>query len=161
MTDPAQEFWNYSVKLYSVPGVANACLSLQDSHDIDVNLLLFACWYGETYGNFSPAILQQALSFSQPWRKQVVQPLRNVRRWLKLQATPEEALRKEVKRIELEAEQVQQNRLQTLAQTNKVTRSSPGLKAIRNNLDALFEALEVELQSSQDYLKTILQAIGD
>ncbi|HEX6103216.1 MAG TPA: TIGR02444 family protein, partial [Alphaproteobacteria bacterium] len=39
-------FWSFSVALYGRPGVAPACLALQDRFGCDVNLLLFAIWAG-------------------------------------------------------------------------------------------------------------------
>ena len=37
-------FWAFSLEVYGRPGVAPACLALQDRHGLDVNLLLFCCW---------------------------------------------------------------------------------------------------------------------
>ena len=37
-------FWAFSLDVYGRPGVAPACLALQDRHGLDVNLLLFCCW---------------------------------------------------------------------------------------------------------------------
>ena len=39
-------FWQFSGAVYAHPGVAEACLDLQDRHGLDVNLLLFCAWAG-------------------------------------------------------------------------------------------------------------------
>ena len=44
MDFPAHPFWDFSLALYRKPGVAAACLRLQDGPGLDVNLLLYACW---------------------------------------------------------------------------------------------------------------------
>ena len=41
---PDCAFWDFSLEAYARPGVAPACLDLQERHGADVNLLLFACW---------------------------------------------------------------------------------------------------------------------
>lgn len=40
----AENFWDYSVQLYSQSGVMEACLNLQDEFQLNVNLLLFCCY---------------------------------------------------------------------------------------------------------------------
>ena len=34
-------FWQFSIKFYAVPGVADACIALQDQAKVDVNILFF------------------------------------------------------------------------------------------------------------------------
>lgn len=41
---PAERFWEYSLAVYSKPGVAQNCLKLQDNHGLNVNLLLLCHW---------------------------------------------------------------------------------------------------------------------
>ena len=45
-TPPATKspFWRFSVKFYAVPGVAQACIELQDRAKVDVNILFFLLW---------------------------------------------------------------------------------------------------------------------
>ena len=65
MTEPAGEaaeaaasFWAFSLEFYARPGVAEACLALQDRHGLDVNILLLCCWLGWSgRGRLSPADL--------------------------------------------------------------------------------------------------------
>ena len=41
-------FWEFSLRVYGNGGVPTACLALQERHAIDVNLLLFCAWIGES-----------------------------------------------------------------------------------------------------------------
>ena len=121
-------FWNFSVGTYRRPGVADACLSLQDRYGLDVNVLLYCCWFGCTRGCLTEAALAAVLAFSQPWADQVVRPLRSARRWMKSAGCRRDevstpaclSLRDRIKAAELEAEHLQQ---QTLA---ALTEPAPG-----------------------------------
>lgn len=105
-------FWRFSGTVYAHPGVAEACLSLQDRHHLDVNLLLFCAWAGRRGHRFDGGELGQLRSLARPWHEQVVTPLRSARRWLKVQTSvPDslgEAFREEVKSLELQAEMLEQ-----------------------------------------------------
>lgn len=39
-----EQFWQFSLKLYAVAGVESACIKLQDSHNVNVNILLYLCF---------------------------------------------------------------------------------------------------------------------
>lgn len=105
----------YAEALYQQPGIAELCLMLQDSHGLDVNLLLFSNWYGFYYGELSEDLMTKASDLSTEWSTQVVKPLRSVRRWLRKDGGPEELLRNRVKDSELAAEYLQLYRLEQLA----------------------------------------------
>lgn len=117
-----QDFWNFSVATYGKAGVAEACLHLQEQLGIDVNVLLYCCWYGCTRGTLDRAALQRILSFAEPWAENVVRPLRAARTWMKAVGCDQPfvpgdecmALREEIKRAELKAEHLQENRMQAL-----------------------------------------------
>lgn len=89
------EFWDWAVAAYARPGVAEACLDLQDAHGQNVPLLLWAIWRG---GDVAAAV-----AVAREWETDVVGPLRGVRRRLKGRAGAE-GLRDKVKAVELEAE---------------------------------------------------------
>jgi uncharacterized protein (TIGR02444 family) len=105
-------FWRFSGTVYAHPGVAEACLSLQERHHLDVNLLLFCAWAGSRGHRLDGGELGQLRSLARPWHDQVVAPLRATRRWLKVQTSvPDslgEAFREEVKSLELQAEMLEQ-----------------------------------------------------
>lgn len=108
----AMTLWNFSLAFYGRQDVADACLELQDRHGLDVNLILFCFWAatcGKTIGEKEFTHLRQA---SRDWQAQVVQPLREVRRWMKrpelLDREDCVRLRERIKQQELEAERLQQ-----------------------------------------------------
>ncbi len=105
-------FWNFSKGLYGRPGVARACLALQDRCGLDVNILLFCCWAGGRGQALTVEELGKCIAAVQPWQERVVKPLRAARRWLKGQHTAPagaaEDLRQAIMAQELEAERLEQ-----------------------------------------------------
>jgi len=118
----AETFWEFSLRTYGQPGVAEACLALQDEHGADVNLLLYCCWAGWRSAALDESAFGRAMRFSQQWARNVVQPLRGVRRWMKSGGCEGDLpdfgacmdLRQEVKAVELSAEKLQQAALESL-----------------------------------------------
>jgi uncharacterized protein (TIGR02444 family) len=109
----AAELWEFSLATYAAPGVADECLALQDRHGLDVNIALFCCWYGWSgRGRLTAAGIAAAEARVADWTRDVVVPLRAVRRALKPLAAPQAAtLRTSVKRLELDAEREEQRLL--------------------------------------------------
>ena len=114
---PENPFWDFSLAAYGKPGVAEACLRLQDEAAADANLLLYFCWAAAVREDALGRIeVGEVVARTQAWRDGVVAPLRGVRRRMKegMPGPPPEsveALRAEVKRIELEAERMEQDLL--------------------------------------------------
>jgi uncharacterized protein (TIGR02444 family) len=118
MPDPlglsdADAFWAFSLELYARPGVAASCLRLQDEGGFDVNLLLLCCWIARSgRGRLSEADIAAAEARAAPWRRDVIEPLRAVRRGLKkLPDAASLSLYAELKQIELRAEREEQRLL--------------------------------------------------
>ncbi len=113
-------FWRFSLRFYALPGVAPACLALQDEAQVDVNLLLFLLFLadgGRAVTREDVARLDAGIA---PWRTEVVEPLRALRRRLKtgigdVPPAQSEGLRTMVKKVELEAERLEQGRLENHA----------------------------------------------
>lgn len=80
---PDSPLWDYATALYAAPGVAEACLALQDRRDADVNLLLLACWLGATGREPGAERLARARELAEAWQAGLVRPLRQARRRLK------------------------------------------------------------------------------
>src|SRR5262245_39037954 len=112
-------FWRFSLDVYAAPGVQAECLALQETHDIDVNLLLFCAWAGaETRQRLARPDLERLGDAVRAWRETVVKPLRSARRAIKAAALQDPAaheLRKRIAAAELEAERIEQAMLFALA----------------------------------------------
>ena len=84
MKIPPSAFWDFSLAVYPREGVESACLELQERHGLDVNLVLFCCWVGASgRGVIEEDDLDRLLAATEPWQKEVVWPIRGVRRRLK------------------------------------------------------------------------------
>lgn len=104
-------FWGFSVALYGRPGVAEACLALQDRFGADVNMLLLGFWRARRgFAGWAAGELDRAQAAVAPVNAALL-PLRQARRALKdLQADEPAAaaLYDEAKQLELRLEQIAQ-----------------------------------------------------
>lgn len=104
MSSDLNALTGFAVATYQRPGVAPACLLLQDRLGVDVTVLLHAMHIAASRGRFAGIDeLEAADGRVAAWRAQVVQPLRTLRRHLKSVA-PKSVVREKVKAAELEAE---------------------------------------------------------
>ena len=114
MSFPVHPFWDFSLGLYGKPGVADACLFVQDRYGMNVNLILFCIWFADNGGgsltgeNISTALLRIA-----DWQGQVIKPLREIRRTSRHEAlgVPEfllDIFQPQIDAVELEAEHIEQ-----------------------------------------------------
>jgi uncharacterized protein (TIGR02444 family) len=113
-------FWRFSLGFYRQPGVADACIALQEEAGVDVNLLLFLLWLASARRQLSAVEVAELESRIAGWRDTAVIPLRNLRRALKtppllIAAGNAEAFRTRIKAVELEAERLQQEAMYDLA----------------------------------------------
>ena len=115
------------MRAYSAPGVPDACLSLQNDFGADVNMLLFCCWAGSRHEQFEGELFARASEFSSDWAGGVVTPLRSARTWMKtasceVESVPADAypqLREQIKAVELLAEKMQLETLESLASSGR------------------------------------------
>ena len=115
-------FWNFSLAVYSKPGVADACITLQDEFGVDVNILLYLFFRAANGVRLSAADVAQLDQRVGDWRNQVVKPLRHVRRELKQIVASDDFdgaanLRAQIKKVELQSERLQQQALEELGST--------------------------------------------
>ena len=131
-------FWRFSLAVYAAPGVADECLALQDTRGVDVNVLLFCAWLGSRRVVLTQEHLVVIESAVRPWRERVVQPLRGLRRDIKVRpdAAHESiaALRKDVAALELRAEQIEQAMLHEMAHAMEPAGTASAESAIRHNI---------------------------
>ena len=138
-------FWDYSIAVYSRQGVAPACLALQDSFDLDVNLLLYAAWLAHLGQRLDQDHLSAVEALVADWRDNMVRPLRRVRQhWRESPQAVE--LREGIKSLELRAEQQQQDAMYGFHQGAAALSDSP--QSLRENL-VLVAALSGEKSATK------------
>lgn len=141
-------FWQFSVKFYAVPGVAQACIDLQDQAGVDVNVLFFLLWnamQGRALDKDNVAELDLKIG---AWRDMAVVPLRNVRRALKtpppvMAPQDAEGFRTRIKAVELEAERLQQEAMYSLAASGSLGRTA----------NSIIEAARISVEAYQAVLR--------
>lgn len=114
------ELWTWAVAAYDAPGVTEACLSLQDHNEQNVPLLLWAAWVAVTGRRPDEETIEAACDAARAYDTVVVAPLRAMRRTLKapipdVDHDHREALREQVKALELDAERRLMLELEALA----------------------------------------------
>jgi uncharacterized protein (TIGR02444 family) len=149
MTEPDSKsgspFWRFSLQLYRQPGVAQACIALQEDSGADVNLLLFLLWHAAQRRRLAAADIAALEQRIAPWREASVIPLRAVRRALKtppalVEASAAEGFRTRIKAVELEAERLQQEAMYALVRGGLLGEAAPSAaEAARANTRAYEE----------------------
>lgn len=133
------DFWSWSLARYAQDGVEAAALKLQDEFNLNVNIVLWACWCAESYEPLPELVIRKAEDLIGHWSRDVTTPLRTARRALKIppiQADRQmtDGLRAAVKDAELSSERVEQSMLEHLAMENlaEATATDPQGAARRN-----------------------------
>jgi uncharacterized protein (TIGR02444 family) len=145
-TEQGSPFWRFSLRFYRRPGVADACIALQDGCGVDVNILLFFLWLALARRCVPPAAAIAVCAKVAPWRDDVVVPLRMLRRRLKegsslVERGAAELFRTRVKAIELESERLQQESMFALAAGLATEDASTIDAAARANVAAYEQAM--------------------
>ena len=140
------DFWRFSLTLYRMKNVPSACIALQDTHGLDVNLMLFALWLASNGRAVSSADVSEADAAVREWREQVVIALRGVRRALRspaptIDAPAAEQLRAKIKAVELESERLQQEALYKLKPVDSWGRPESAAHAGEANMVACEQAI--------------------
>jgi uncharacterized protein (TIGR02444 family) len=150
---PANPFWDFSIALYRRPGVADACIQLQERLGIDVNLMLYFAWVGvERGGRLVPDEIGAAVDLATRWHDPLVRPLRGLRTMLRgnplgAPAVLAERLRNQIKSAELNAERIEQEILYAARPPDEGRR--PGAKDVaRGNIAGYFSYLEIAAESA-------------
>jgi uncharacterized protein (TIGR02444 family) len=105
--------WAFALDIYARPGVADACLKLQNEAGVDVIMLLMVAYAAVRHRIFlTPSEIRELDEACRPWREQIVQPLRAIRSGLKSGPLPApnsetEQFRSTIKAAELAAERLQ------------------------------------------------------
>lgn len=148
MAAPHTSFWDFSLAVYSKPGVPDACLELQDKQRADVNIVLFVLWVADQGRRLSAEDITKIAGLIAGWQNEVVRPLRVARRFLKAPAAewqlPETAdLRARIKAEELEAERLQQSVMTNFFRSQLLGQADESDSAALANLEAYAASLGV------------------
>lgn len=151
----ANPFWDFSLRAYRRNGVAEACIRLQDRHDVDVNLLFYFHWLAtvrpDALGDSEIGVI---VAETDDWRRGVVMPLRAIRRRMKsgfdgFASDAVDDLRNEVKRLELQSERQEHDFLFARESPDRSEASAKAC-AVRaaENVSGYFRSLEVALDEA-------------
>lgn len=100
------EFWDYGVKSFTQGNVGKTCIKLQDAHGTDSNVILL-CLCRRFKG--PEAAWTAVFALAETWQRDVLRPMRNVRRTVKEMSAPQ--LYADIKKTELKTEREQQGAL--------------------------------------------------
>ena len=166
MKFPDNPCWDFALIVYRRDGVAEACLALQESHGVDVNVLLFCCWLGESgRGALAPKEMADALALVDRWHRDVVRPLRAVRNRIKgglgdIDVEYSDPLRGQIMASELDAEHVEHMTLLAAFERPAAEPMPPAERRAKDaagNVALYFDALGVKLADPEKaQLTTIL-----
>jgi len=133
------DFWHFSLAVYSHREVAEECLALQQAIGLDVNLLLFCAWAGTAAFALSRSDIEAASKRVAGWQEHVVRPLRNVRQDMKAADYRDlESFRTHVKKTEIEAEQIEQAMLFAFSRHLRESNMNPR-DVVAGNIKNYFE----------------------
>jgi uncharacterized protein (TIGR02444 family) len=144
-------FWRFSLGFYRQPGVADACLVLQDRFGADVNTVLFLLWLATDKRQLRQETVQSLADKVRAWQSDVVLPLRELRRRLKsasplVEASTAEVFRNKIKATELEAERLQQEAMFALSKTLSVTLAArANIKAYETVTSQRFDSAVIDV----------------
>jgi uncharacterized protein (TIGR02444 family) len=160
----ASAFWKFSLLFYRRPGVSEACLTLQEVGGADVNILLYLLFVARSNKKVGYQELERIEQRVSAWREGVVRPIRALRVSLKGGAPPVDAqlvreFREKVKRLELEAEWVEQRTLESMFSAPPIgsLEESP-IAAARASLAAYADLLE---SMPREQLETLISSFSD
>ena len=148
-TELEAESWAFALAIYARPGVAEACLTLQNDAGVDVMLLLMATFAAVKQRRLlTPAEIEALDDACRPWREQIVWRLRAIRTELKTGPKPApgeatEPFRAKIKALELEAEKLENRILAEclpLEPPEQTRVGSEQLRAVLDNIVTHFAA---------------------
>ena len=141
---PPSAFWAFSLDLYRCPEVEAACLTLQDGHGLDVNLVLLAAWATHTARRLTPSLAGRLRALGDAYQADVMQPLRQARRALKSHASGSALAplladrRRALLGLELDLERLEQLQLEGLLDEAESLGASPAANLFVTNLELLY-----------------------
>ena len=147
--------WQYSLQLYRQQGVEIVLLQLQDQFSADINVLLASSFLAAQGQRLTEPLFKAWQASCSDWQQHSVQPLRALRRHLKKQPDVA-AFREKLKHLELEAEQIEQQRLwQDIEQLAEQEKEKPFELLVRANLSYYLQTLPGCEQAKRELLEVL------
>lgn len=168
MGEPQNGFRTFALEVHGADGVSDAAVLLQDQCAVDVDVLLFAAFVGAVNGqSLGGTDLEEVVGRVGAWQKEVIGPLRAIRRRLKSGPLPapseaSDVLRDGIKRLELDAEMIEIDELAAIT-------SPAGPPAAGNAIERATAAILTVVRSAatreptveeRDAIATIAAAAG-
>jgi uncharacterized protein (TIGR02444 family) len=157
--------WAFALTIYARPGVADACLTLQNEAGVDVMLLLMATFAAvKRRILLTPDEIKAMDEACRPWREQVVWRLRAIRSELKTGPRPAptsktEPFRSKIKALELEAERLENQLLTECLPLRKPEEEIVKPEQLRIVLNDVVMHFAVEREASlSSSIETIVEA---
>lgn len=141
------QLWEFVQNTYAQPGVAERCLRLQDSFDIDVSLLLFVSWCAANGRVLSKAQITALDEQCAAWRTRVIKPLREQRREWKGSDGP---WYESAKFLEVEAERLMLVELEAHSNRGAALSGSGSSNDIGERLLANFQAFAAFMEAKAE-----------
>lgn len=153
--------WEFASTTYQRPGVAAACLALQDAVDADINMLLAAAWLGTRGRHWRSGQVEGLIAACAQWRALCLLPLRRIRRDLKGIAGAENWYER-IKALELEAERQQLHRIEEAirasAEAADSTPAATAMATVEANVSDYLATLGVAPAAAKPLLEALLAA---
>lgn len=147
----SSELWQFTCEFYSLDGVEEACLHLQNS-GWNIPLLLFCCWAGKYCGELDKTVLSEASEFCRSYSAITTEPLRSIRQRMKaiysfdglVSESQWNNLREDIKSIELKSEQVLLSALESLAPQGSLRKKEGAPMKVMGNIFECFNPVPTE-----------------
>lgn len=150
----ADDFWDFSLQLYGKPEIQKVCLTLQDQYQLNVNLLLFAC-YLDAQGIFVSESDFKSLVQSSLKQDEQIQNTRAQRRNAK---NKDAELYQNLKQQELQLERLQQSDIVQAMNKIDTPQAPGGVESATSNLDT-YRQSEGSNTSTDQQLNTLLNQL--
>lgn len=114
MQGNAEKLWQFAVAIYEIEAVKAACLRIQARYGLSISLVLGAIWLGaKGHGRMGATDMEDAIRRAMEWHREVIEPMRALRRKLRQQPPKgieddTHELRRELLESELKAERIEQ-----------------------------------------------------
>lgn len=168
MSFPEHPIWDFSLRIYRKPGVADACLFLQDRYGLNVNVILMCVWSAAAGQQpLAARHFELALRRIRDWERIVIRPLRDIRRACRQEplGVPDyllQSFRPLAQALELDAEHVEQLIIAEVVQDLGADDGCEPAAAARQSLTAYMEVTDVPRDKSLvDCLNIVLAAAFD